>query len=464
MIDVLCPINGLAKSKRVVGELPLMNDETDIVSSLRSVCRTTRSLFHLSAILVCIQDSSGRSFEVLEADNPEDWVVNSSIIVNLEQSNSFVVEDTEKYSGLAVLHEATSTAIRFIAKASLGDDARGAFLLFDLVPRVWSAQDAARFRDIVAIATKLLCLQNAAQDLARQERHFRILAETSTDTIVRGNLDGIRLYISPSVRELLGYEPESLVGRRAIDITHPDDAERMGTLLTQIREGTMSVGSTEIRQRHADGSWVWMEASVRLTYDDTTSLPDGYVASVRAIGRRKAAEEQLNYLASHDDLTGLPNRKFFRLNLEKAIADLDRGLNFALLWIDIDQFKQINDGLGHLAGDELLRQAAHLFRITAHDKAIVSRLGGDEFAIIYPLSCGQREAEECAVSLLSAFESPISLRGDKVAVGISIGIACAPESGTTADQLLSAADNALYRAKTAGRNTFRMEGSGTKDC
>lgn len=371
-----------------------------------------------------------------------------------------VVRDAREDAALCGSPWVTSAPhLRFLA-ALAPQTAGGALVMIgDLGPRDLTPDDLRRLRDIAAMADQTLRLADQARHATLREREFRILAETSTDTIVRGNMEGVRLYISPSVRALLGYEPEELIGRRASDIVHPDDAVPFGALIGQIRAGTLDVGLIEVRQRHKDGRWVWMEASVRLTYEPLTGVPDGYVASVRDIQRRKQAEDHLTFLASHDALTGLANRSTF----DRKLADaLDRfqvdGQPVALLCLDVDRFKRINDTYGHQAGDALLRTVADRLRAAIGDAETAARLGGDEFALILLL----RDHDEAAslrllaTQLIDAMAEPIHFGGQAIAAGLSIGIALSPRDGTDAHTLLSSADAALYAAKNSGRNMYRF--------
>ncbi|WAC26928.1 diguanylate cyclase domain-containing protein [Ancylobacter sp. SL191] len=331
--------------------------------------------------------------------------------------------------------------------------------VLDTRPRDLAPDQRRQLLDLGTLAGQALQLSWQAELARRQEKEFRLLAETSTDTIVRGNLEGIRLYISPSVRALLGYEPEELIGHRAIDLVHPEDRESFGALMAEIRSGKLETGASEVRQRHKDGHWVWMEASVRLTYDPATGAPNGYVASVRDIQRRKQAESHLEYLASHDTLTGLANRAVFDQRLAEAVRQAQRdGRRFALFCMDIDGFKRINDTFGHQAGDAVLSEAARRFQVAISDDDIAVRLGGDEFALIRMLDDAEPavSATMMAERLIDAMARPILFRAHEIQATLSIGIALAPQDGLDVDQVLSAADRALYAAKLGGRNTYRF--------
>jgi len=182
----------------------------------------------------------------------------------------------------------------------------------------------------------------------------------------------------------------------------------------------------------------------------------GSVVLFEDITDRKAAEAKINQLARYDSLTGLPNRVLFRDQMDAAVANLRRRGQFAIHFIDLDEFKQVNDTLGHPCGDELLCAVAERLRNAVRATDIVARFGGDEFVIQqYPLS-HPKEAAELAEQLVSALAAPFRISGHEVVIGASIGIALAPRDGTQADLLLKNADMALYRAKSDGRRAWRF--------
>ncbi|MFG1393845.1 diguanylate cyclase domain-containing protein [Xanthobacter agilis] len=336
----------------------------------------------------------------------------------------------------------------------------GTLVLADPMPRVFPPHLKQRLAELGALAAAQLRLEEAARRASAEAALYRLLADHSTDTIVRGNLDGVRLYVSPAVHSLLGYTPEELVGRRAVELVHPQDLPEFQALMRQIREGRIERGRSEQRQRHKNGQWVWIEAFIRLTSDKTTGRRDGYVVSVRDISRRKAAEDHLAHLATHDALTGLANRSRLQQRLGEERARARRtGAGFAVLCLDLDHFKQVNDVYGHEAGDAVLRSAAIRIQQASREEDLVARLGGDEFIVV--LSCCPEPgaaAERLAERLIEMMAQPISYRGASVEVGTSVGIAVASSAmvarGLDLDELLRKGDQALYRAKAFGRNRF----------
>lgn len=354
---------------------------------------------------------------------------------------------------------AGAPGIRFVVSCPIASgrgEAMGVMGLLDTAPRAFHADDFQVLQDLAGLVARDLERDADLSASRDQEALYRLLAENSTDTIVRGNLDGVRLYVSPAIRDLLGYEPEELVGRRAIEIVHPDDVADFGALMRNVRAGRLDVASSEQRQRHKDGSWVWIEASLRMTRDAVSGEPDGYVVSVRGLDRRKQLESRLQHIALHDALTGLPNRSAFRERLAGMLARADRGV--ALLCLDLDCFKAVNDRFGHPAGDALLMEMARRFRAAIASEDMVARWGGDEFVVIHPCEGPNitASARELAGQLIKAAAQPVEVAGAAAQVGLSIGIAVAGPGLSNPDRLLHDADQALYQAKRAGRNTFTL--------
>jgi diguanylate cyclase (GGDEF)-like protein/PAS domain S-box-containing protein len=182
----------------------------------------------------------------------------------------------------------------------------------------------------------------------------------------------------------------------------------------------------------------------------------GWLATHEDVTERVRADERIAHMAHYDALTDLPNRVLMREHLERRIAELSQGDPFAILYIDIDEFKGVNDSLGHEVGDELLRHVAHRLRgcVTAHD--LVARLGGDEFAIIKPGTRDETELTILAEQVLVSLREPINCKGQEIRADASIGIAIAPDHGDNPEDLFKRADLAMYAAKAAGRRTFRF--------
>ncbi|MGH2341567.1 diguanylate cyclase domain-containing protein [Segnochrobactraceae bacterium EtOH-i3] len=425
--------------------------------SFAALCRAARRLFDVSAAALCLGETGEVWVDLADGEAAGDWGFARSLSARPDAGAAPLwVADLREDARTAGWAPVTGAPrLRFLASVPVGPETAGRLALFDTRPRPAADAGIAGLRALAEVAEGCLQLRQALRATEAREAAFRVLAETSSDTIVRGDLNGIRLYISPSVRTLLGYEPEEMLGHRALDITHPDDVPAFRSVMADVRAGRLEVGVVEQRQRHKDGHWVWMEASIRLIRDPESGEATGYVASVRGIGRRKELETQLARLASHDDLTGLPNRAAFGQHLAGALARARAtGRVFHLFYMDLDHFKQVNDTRGHQAGDAVLREVAARFHAELRSDDVVARLGGDEFAAL--LWVGRGEAERLANRLIAAIDRPFHIEGTLLTIGLSIGIASADADGPAADELLARADQALYAAKAAGRHRVRV--------
>src|ERR687889_1321288 len=189
--------------------------------------------------------------------------------------------------------------------------------------------------------------------------------------------------------------------------------------------------------------------------DEVATLARTFNGLLEHLAARQKLEAQLTHMAHHDGLTALPNRLLFRQEMERELARARRGEAVAVLCIDLDHFKRVNDTLGHAAGDALLQGAADRLRACVRETDIIARLGGDEFAIVQVQAEQPRAATVLAERLIADLSRPFDIDGHQVVVGASVGVAFAPSDGTEADQLMKSADMALYRAKADGRGVLR---------
>lgn len=311
-----------------------------------------------------------------------------------------------------------------------------------------------------------MCLATAERNrltrrLLDSERRYRMLADHSHDVIARVRADGERLYVSPSVAELLGWQPAEMRGSRW-PLVHPDDRALQQQAMAEVL-ATGHPRTDVYRLRHRDGHYVWVEAVSRCLPADDDATELDVMLSVRDITRRKEAEEalvesrrELERMSRTDPLTGLANRRQLDERLAQALARLGRGgPPVALLYLDVDHFKQVNDSLGHAAGDALLREFARRLRDSVRVTDLVARPGGDEFVLLLE-DPGPAGAETVARKVLEATQVPIEAEGTALVVGTSIGIACARRPVEPAS-LMARADAALYMAKRAGRNRYHVD-------
>ncbi|EHM02293.1 diguanylate cyclase domain protein [Acetobacteraceae bacterium AT-5844] len=281
--------------------------------------------------------------------------------------------------------------------------------------------------------------------LAEGEKLYRLLADHATDLILRTDLDGTPTYVSPASRAILGYEPEELVGVSILNVIHPDDITAALARMRRLKE-TQADQRGRHRVVRADGQIAWVEARLHLAREPETGEPSEIVIVVRDVTEQVRNESHLEELAGIDYLTRLPIRRAFLSALEQWLA---RGAGCALLHVDLDDFKAINDSLGHMAGDAVLAEVAARLKREAPEEAMVARLGGDEFAILLT-ECQVATAPAVAERILTALAVPIRADTALVEVSASIGIAFSTEEGTETEALLRAADVALYNAKRLG--------------
>ncbi|HZF26220.1 MAG TPA: EAL domain-containing protein [Steroidobacteraceae bacterium] len=284
-----------------------------------------------------------------------------------------------------------------------------------------------------------------------EDRYASLIANAS-DVIMTVAADGSLLFVSPASERTLGLKPEAVVGKNLFDIWGGDDAERLKTFLGEVTASSgEALGPIEMRiERDRDRSVLEIVGS-NLTNDPAVR---GLALNFRDITERKALEEQLRQLAFHDSLTMLANRGLFRDRVQHALTLANRGRQqLAVMFVDLDNFKNVNDSLGHDAGDRLLQAVAQRLVQSTRFSDTVARLGGDEFAILLEAISTTAEVERLAASLIEKLDQAFVLNATEVRVSASIGVAFSTQEAS-AEALLSKADTAMYFAKAAGKNRF----------
>ena len=291
---------------------------------------------------------------------------------------------------------------------------------------------------------------NAAQ-LTKGQEHFRSLVQNSSDVITLIGRDGVIRYQSASVERILGYTEAELVGEPFGDLVHPDDHTQM---LRKIDEAINIIGppiAVECRLRRADDSYCPAE----VTITNLLELPavGGLVLNTRDVSERKALEEKLTHQAFHDSLTNLPNRAAFRIHLDHALqGDTERRI--AVLFLDLDDFKAVNDTLGHDIGDQLLAAVGARIASTLRPGDTVARLGGDEFAVLLKNMEDEQIAARVAERITRQLAPPFAIGGKEISMQASIGIAGLVSGQEAAEELIRNADVAMYIAKSKGKARY----------
>jgi diguanylate cyclase (GGDEF)-like protein/PAS domain S-box-containing protein len=282
-------------------------------------------------------------------------------------------------------------------------------------------------------------------------RQYQVITESSTDLITRHARDGEILFASPACRRVLGVDEPELIGRHLADLVHPDDLPR---LLAAFDAAWTSDAATTVayRARLATEDYVWLESALR-PLAAASGRGEEILCLSRDIDERKRMEEKLHRESRHDSLTQLPNRLLLDERLPAAMTRCYReGSLLAVLLIDLDRFKDINDTLGHRSGDELLTAVAARFASCTRAGDTVARWGGDEFVVVLPGIVHPEVARGVADRYMKALKAPFEHDGRTLHVTASIGIAVAGDGLVATDELLANADVAMYRAKRRGGN------------
>jgi diguanylate cyclase (GGDEF)-like protein/PAS domain S-box-containing protein len=303
----------------------------------------------------------------------------------------------------------------------------------------------------LVIAVDVTERRRAEERLRESEQRYRLLFERNLAGVFRSTLDGRILEVNDALARIFGYNREELLTQSSYSLYF--SAEERQRVMARLRE-QKTLSNIELRMRRKDGSPVWILENMSLLESAEGGVIEGTIVDITD---RKAAQEQVEYQAYHDVLTGLPNRLLFRDRIGVALAHARRSRRaVAVMFLDLDQFKLVNDTLGHTVGDGLLQAAAErLVRCVRADDT-VARMGGDEFTILISDLPDARSSSTVAQKVLESMSQPIEVDGHELFITTSIGIAIFPDDGMDTESLLKNADRAMYRAKEAGRNNFQF--------
>ncbi len=322
-----------------------------------------------------------------------------------------------------------------------------------------------------ALQEKRLQKQNIfmQKQLAESERLHRYIVNTSPDIIYILNQEGYFTFINERIESLLGFSKEEIVGKHYSFLVHHDDMEQARYVFNERRIGTRAAKNIELRlkckddgnSRHFKNRTLPIELSATGMYAGKGKSNKSYTGTygvARDVTERKIAEETINFQAYHDLLTKLPNRALLRDRLNLAINQAKReNESLAVMFLDLDRFKNINDSLGHIIGDELLQQVSNRLKDCIRAGDTLARFGGDEFTLMLPkLNDGRNDASKLADKISSTLKRPFNVDGHELYVSTSIGIALYPQDGTNIDSLIKHADVAMYHVKGQGKNGYQF--------
>jgi diguanylate cyclase (GGDEF)-like protein/PAS domain S-box-containing protein len=359
-------------------------------------------------------------------------------------------KDTGSYDG--DVHEFCSNIMRNVAQGKVsstvmeGGDGR-AFMIVNkpLVQGGW----VATIEDITA-------RRNLEQERDRNQTFLReIIDHIPSQITVKDARDHRYLLVNRVAEAQFGLSRDAIVGKTAFDLFSKQLAERIAADDEQALQSAdgLSLDEHPFESKSMGRRYI---TSKRIGIRDQAGDPRYIINVVEDVTERRRADEKIAHMAHYDALTDLPNRTLFRARIERELERIGEGEQFALLYIDIDEFKGINDSLGHHVGDELLKTVANRIRDCVKETDLIARLGGDEFAVIQTAVGSPAEVVEFVTRIHEAIRQPYQCLGHQLSTDASIGIALAPQHGTELDQLIKNADLAMYAAKAEGRRTHRF--------
>jgi diguanylate cyclase (GGDEF)-like protein/PAS domain S-box-containing protein len=297
-------------------------------------------------------------------------------------------------------------------------------------------------------------LRDANRTLDAEKNMNQTIIQSSPLAIYTRDMNGIVTAWNSGAEQMFGWREEEILGQPMLTVP-TQKLDETESLRQRVLNGERVV-QAEVKRQRRDGSLIYINTTLAPLRDSTGQMY-GYLAIAADITERKAAEQRIEFLAYHDTLTGLPNRLLVQDRFEQAIAYADRARSkVALIFLDLDNFKTINDSLGHNIGDALLKEIAVRLGECVRDTDTISRQGGDEFLIVLPALHDADAIAPVLVKILARLQDPFLIEGNELSTSVSIGIALYPDDGGDFDTLLKKADMAMYRAKDAGRNAYHF--------
>ncbi len=417
--------------------------------ALRAAERRYRTLVEQLPALVYIEEAGTGHLRYISPQiasllgfTPEEWMADPR-----RWRTQLHPEDRER-----VLH-----AVKHFFRAQQAEECELEYRIYTRQGReVWVHDTRRLVRDekgaplyVQGIALDVTERRRAVEALRLSERRFRSLVQNSSDLVIVLSPDATIQYASPSVKRIAGYRPEELLGSNAFTWLHPDDVPAARTMLhRRLTHPDAPLVPMVYRVRHRDGSWRYMEMLSNNLVDEPSV--GGIIVNMRDVTEREALQQELTRLAFTDALTGLPNRTVFLDRLTRALPRV-RSNRLAVLFLDLDGFKVVNDSLGHATGDALLRAVARRLTDCVPARDLVARFGGDEFALLLHRVRGPAHALRQAERIIAALRRPFVVEGREFFVSASIGVTVTQAHHTSAEELLREADIALYQAKAGGK-------------
>ena len=435
-----------------VGILVICADITDMKATARRLdeqLRFTSELLEVIPNLTFYKGLDGtylgfnRAWEQFHGIAHDQWVGKTPTeVFGAERAHAFELLDALALSGESIAREV-------VVSNGAGEERQ----MIQHVSRFTSPDGSAA--GVIGVLTDITDFKKVEQALEATEGRFQALTESAMDIVTVLDPNAILIYQSPSVKRLLGYEPAEMIGKCQYDLIHRDDVAPMRAAFEALVHSDKMMRPIEFRVLASDGSWRSLES----IGTNCLNVPgvNGIVVNTRDVSERRVIQAHIQHLAFHDALTGLPNRSLMQDRISQAVTRAERSNHqFAVMFIDIDNFKNINDTLGHDAGDDLLCEVAKRLSNVVRARDTIGRQGGDEFIALLDKLEGQSGATRVAQKVLATMRAAFQVKGVEQYVSGSIGIAVFPDDGRDAATLLKSADTAMFHSKALGKNTYQF--------
>ncbi|MGD0809719.1 MAG: EAL domain-containing protein [Acidimicrobiales bacterium] len=317
-----------------------------------------------------------------------------------------------------------------------------------------TARQILTLLDNVALNKRLVVkVQRGSEELREREERFAALGQHSSDAITIVDTTGTIMFQSPSVERVLGWKAEATAGGCLLDMIKPSDRELWPNLVARLLSDPTAEVTVEWRMRHSDGSWRSLQSVLTNLLNEPSVA--GLVLNSRDVTVRKALEEQLRHQAFHDPLTGLANRALFSEHLNNSVHRRRRsGVALGVMFIDLHNFKAVNDLHGHARGDQVLKEVGDRLKTEVRDADVIARLGGDEFAVLLEGPKDEFDPDAVAGRLAESFVRPFGEGDNRLVVQVNIGVAVSGDNAESVSELLRDADLAINAAKAAGAGSY----------
>ena len=430
-------------------------------------------VFSVPIVVISVIDKNRLWFKSTVGLNLTQTERYSSFCTHIQQSELFIIEDATQDARFAQHPLVTGAlAVRFYAGAPLIDAeglVLGALCLVDRVPRTLSKEQATLLQSFalhvmtlfdlrleqIKLQQALLERNQLHNTLIESEERWRFALEGSNQGIWDIDVSLNQIFLSPRCKEMLGYQAEQISADMSewLGLVHPDDLSCLVAAKQLAVDGSSKYFENEHRKMTADGSWKWILVRGMVLRRDEAGMPLRFIGTYTDINEKKLNEAEVLRLAQFDGITSLPNRSLFTDRLSQEMKQAKRnGKSLALIMLDIDRFKEVNDSLGHQQGDFLLKLVSERLLQCVRTTDTVGRLGGDEFTIILTNVNNPVDIEQAAFKIVTALAEPYQLGGDLAYITVSLGITLYPDDAIDIEELFKNADQAMYTAKDSGRN------------